>query len=346
MIHYERDILKTSFLDPNSEFQRREISLEIRYDPLTKKPSRIVEFRYKSLPKRDLSIFYKISPEDRCPFCEKNIEKATPKFLEEFYEDGRIKVGEAKAFPNLMPYEKNSIVVVISKEHILSPAQINESLINDALLASKIYIELCEKKLKTEYHSLNWNYMPASGAGFIHPHIQVFAQKRPSSLFSEILNCSFDYKKRFSSNFWLDLIEREKDGERYLGRVGNSFWFLPFSPKSMLFDIAFVVKDKASFLELNDSEIQDLAKGISGALKIFEKENIYAFNMVIFGAGNRKASSYFLLNGRFVARFTVPPIETSDCNYLEKCHGEVFSIIKPEDMRKRIEEYRAELPFE
>lgn len=39
-----------------------------------------------------------------CPFCPERIETGTPRFVGAGFDDGRIRVGQAMALPNLPPY--------------------------------------------------------------------------------------------------------------------------------------------------------------------------------------------------------------------------------------------------
>jgi hypothetical protein len=129
-----REVLTTEILDPRRDFAPMELTLEIRWDPLTGHTSRILPSAGLLQPaKYDLP---ELAEQTRagCPFCAERIEETTPKLPSSVAPEGRIRRGEAVLFPNLLPYSRHSAVSVYSpKRHFLPLGEMSAELIADNL---------------------------------------------------------------------------------------------------------------------------------------------------------------------------------------------------------------------
>lgn len=329
-IEFCKIVKEAKYLDPTKDFKETTLPIEIRTDPLTKKQGRVVNFRFKLPAKPDFSELVERSKEG-CPFCPENIERVTPQFLQGFSDKGRIKVGEAMVFPNSMPYASYNAITLLSGKHFVEIDNFDEELIVNSLLACQEYLKkVLAYETKAHYCSINWNYMPLAGAGLVHPHLQIIASDISTNYHKELITRSMDYYEKTGRNFWEDLIIKEKAlEERYIGSTGTVHWLTSFVPKSMVLDVMAIFTQKDSFLNLQQTDLEDFSHGLKRVLNYFSEQNFYSFNMTIYsGLLNQ---SYFWNHARIVSRFIIPPAGTSDVNYLEKLHEEIFIVKSPED---------------
>ena len=81
------------FKNPFKAFSLDELSLEIRYDPLTGQTSRVFDLPYDPIEKPDFKAMAKNTQDMPCPFCPEAIEKATTLYPEDIIPEGRVNVG-------------------------------------------------------------------------------------------------------------------------------------------------------------------------------------------------------------------------------------------------------------
>src|SRR5439155_13255491 len=101
-----REQFTAELLDPRQAFEPARAEVEVRWDPLTGHSTRVLPEGSMPPPAaQDLERLAELS-RPSCPFCTERIERETPRFLAAVYPQGRIQVGEALLFPNLLPYAK------------------------------------------------------------------------------------------------------------------------------------------------------------------------------------------------------------------------------------------------
>ena len=338
-VRFKKSIREVKLLDHTKDFKEKVLNFEFRFDPLTRKRTRIMNLKFKvpSLP--DLGKIVARSLEYFCPFCEANLEKMTPKFPPGLISEGRIRVGEAVILPNLMPYGQNNSVGIFSTGHFIGLTDFSEEiLVNGFLAAQNFFKRIYKKNAKNKYFSINWNYMPPSGASLIHPHFQLMAEQDPSDYHGSILKRGKRFWKKFKVNYWEDLIKEEKRlEERFLGETGNICWLLYFAPKGMMFDVMGIFLNKRSLLEISSVEFHDFARGLQKVFLYLDKNNLMSFNLALFSGLREK--DYFWSHARLTPRFVIPPMNTSDINFTSMFHDEPLSIIKPEDVGQEMKAF-------
>ena len=166
-----------------------------------------------------------------------------------------------------------------------------------------------------EYAVIGCNYLfPAGGSG-THPHIHVFLDEMPFNSVKTLLNSSKRYFDEHHNNYWDDLIEAEKkEGERYLGNIGNTEWLVPFAP-SGTHEIQAVIRNKSDFLECTEADMASLSQGLSRVLKYYGEQGVYSFNYIIFSGPLGKRVEYLYTGLKIISRFFYPPANVSDVNW-------------------------------
>jgi UDPglucose--hexose-1-phosphate uridylyltransferase len=317
-----REVLTTEILDPRRDFAPTELTLEIRWDPLTGHTSRILPAA--GLLRTATDDLRELAEQTRpgCPFCAERIEQATPKLPPSIAPEGRIGCGEAVLFPNVLPYSRHSSVSVYSPErHFLPLAEMTGELIADNLAAQVEFVRAVMRvEEQATWASVNANHMLPAGSSVFHPHLQGSVNPAPTT-FQRLL--AGTPVERFR-----DYVDEEKrQGRRYLGSTGSIDWLASFAPlgPAELRAFAFGI---ASPAELTDERVRELATGIASALRLYDELGFNSFNLAIYGAPPEMPG--YPLNLRLLARSTLEPLYRSDATWLERLHWEAAVDVAPE----------------
>jgi UDPglucose--hexose-1-phosphate uridylyltransferase len=324
-----------SFLDPFSGFQRKDLEIEVRRDPLSGDVARILEFRARDLGPIDHSLFLERQRQAglKCPFCSENIGKMASRFLPEQVPEGHLTRGEAVLFPNAFPYETMNSVLVLTKEHYVEPGQFTaEILANGFMLAREAFLKLAKDMF---YASVNWNYMMPAGAGIIHPHFQLAAGKTPTRYQDALRRKARVYaRKHPGSDLAAAYLAHERqDGSRWLGRLGPAGWAASFAPRA-IFDIVALVPGGKGLCDLKPAQVDKLAQGLAAVLRYFQAKGVSAFNMALHTSLKSDACLPLML--RLVSRIEIPPMGVDEINYFEKLHDEMLTFVRPEKVAAEI----------
>src|ERR1019366_2368311 len=125
-------------------------------------------------------------------------------------------------FPNISPYDRQGVVVSLSREPFLSANQFTAAQLADGLLASIGYFRSLPKVGRGTHSVITWNYMPPAGATQVHAHFQAFSTNRPGWLLEEEVRRSRLFWRRHHHPYWQELADTEEaSGERFVagGRV-------------------------------------------------------------------------------------------------------------------------------
>lgn len=327
------------YRDPTDKFNLTKIPFEIRHDPLTKRSTRIFPIPKFKLPAYDWKSVVQKSLENFCPFCPHTLERATPRFPENFVPGGRFKVGEAVVVPNLFPNELYTGIVIISSKHYIPLTDFSAPLLVDGFKASLKFIKRAHEfdPKNTIFASVNWNYMPPAGASIVHPHLQTLVGPHPSNRLQLLYNASNQYLNSQKSIFWQNLVEQEKEiGQRYLAQTGRLHWLTAFAPRSVV-DVI-VVFDKCTTIDDIDEQIlNNFASGLLSIFKYIESINIPSFNLSFFPSTQRMPG--YWINARIVGRFNLPPLGGSEINYLQMLHDNPWAVKPPEDVALELKPY-------
>jgi galactose-1-phosphate uridylyltransferase len=325
---------KTRLLNPFKGNHLDEISFEIRFDPLTGSTGRVFDFPFKA-EKPDVADIVDRSRKIFCPFCPATLEKSTPEFPRDFIPEGRIKVGGATLIPNLAPFEKHAGVAIFSKEHFLPMENLTAETMQDAFLASLIYLKkVAQHDPLVRFFSINWNYMPCAGSSIVHAHLQPNAGEVATNALREQIEGCRRYERLNHRGFWQDFVQAEtRKHERDLGRQGSTFWAMSFVPISFLPDVQCVFPDRLSLVDLSEEDLESFLASLSRILKYFLEENIYSFNVSVFSTKEEKSHR---VNARICPRLFPRPIGNSDIAFPQMMHREPFTVRPPEVVREKL----------
>ncbi|OGO31524.1 MAG: hypothetical protein A2Z29_10630 [Chloroflexi bacterium RBG_16_56_11] len=346
-IEFRREIIPSRMLkrDASGNLVESAVPLEFRLDPLTGRSCRVVPFSPERIIRPDLADLEKRSRELTCPFCPPLLEQITPKFTPALFPGGNIRVGKTYGFPNSGPYDVYGAVFVMSDRHFVRLDEFTVGTVRDALLAAQTYL----RRVRTidpqvNYHFVAWNYMPPSGGSLVHPHVQSNAGYFPTNYQRQILDASDRYFEEKGTNFWSDLLEQEKQsGERYVGRIGDTYWLTGFVPQGRLSDVITIFPGRSSITELSEKDLHDFASGLLRVFGYLDRLNLLSFNMSTYSGTSAKS---FWAHARLTPRATLlySPIETSDQFYYQILQDENICILPPEFAAGRLKKQFSEGP--
>ncbi len=338
-ITFKRRVQKTRLLNPADNFKETKLTVETRWDPLTRRTVRILDLPIKKFPPWDMQDMLEKGGSAVCPFCPQVLEKVTPQFPRDFIPEGRLRFGEVCIFPNRTPFDRHCAVVVFTKQHYVPLADFSEEIIFNAFSAACFFLRrVVETDPAVRFFSINWNYLPMSGGSIIHPHLQILAGGVPTHYQGAVIQGGKRYRKRWGRVYWEDLINREKDlGERYIADLGQTVWLTSFAPRGIT-DIMSVFKGRTSLIDLSDQDLKDFARGLIKVFGYFQEYNHNSFNLGLY-SGEHKKDNSFWVNTRMVTRRLLPPVGASDVSYFEKLHGESLDYKTPERTCEEIRKF-------
>jgi len=338
-IEFKSRIQHAKILDPKTGYEEKTLTLETRWDPLTKRTVRVLDLPIKKLDTLDMDEMLKKAGDIQCPFCPDALEEVTPRFADDFIEGGRLCRGEVCVLPNRLPFDRYCAVVVLTHQHYIPLADFTaEQLFNGFSIACVFLRRLIEVDPAARFFSINWNYLPMSGGSIIHPHLQIIGGELPTHYQGEMIQRGREYRQHGGKIFWDELIVTEEElGERYLGAVGNTVWLTSYAPLGFG-DVMAVVRERTSIIDLTDQDLRDFAHGLLKVFHYFHDFNHYSFNLGLY-SGEYGGDDSFWVNARMVSRRLLPPVGASDVSYFEKLHGESIGYKKPERLCEEMKGY-------
>lgn len=263
-------------------------------------------------------------PADGCPFCPDRVSIVTPTF-----EDGtRIQRGESVTFPNLFPFAAWHTVTVITRAHGVE--RFTRRQIRDALGGQ---IESLQGR--AGYPSINWNYLPTSGASIVHPHLQGLVDRHPSAVAERYILASHRYLLQENRCYWDVYREEEAQTPRYL--FGDEIpWFasaVPLGEKE--------IRGILPLARLEELEpyLEPLAAGIEGCLDLYRHLGTSAFNMAIFFDSDGSDHGFRAFCS-LIARINPNISGMSDSAFMERLHREPVILTPPEDLSAHYRDMR------
>ncbi|MBS4008314.1 MAG: hypothetical protein KGZ45_07815 [Clostridium sp.] len=340
-IVFRRETVMTTLLDPRQDFAPVKHEIEFRYDPLTGRSTRLAHLGAIKPQPLNYSALDGASKEF-CPFCPPNIDRVTSLFPQELVK-GRLRLGAATLIANIAPYDVYSGLVILSDKHILSMPELTADVLCDTFsLAINFLTTIHQNDKSIPYFFIGWNYMPPSGGGLVHPHIQVFGSKNPGNIFMDCLHNTHRYKTENNSLYWPDyLAEETKLGKRFLGKVGDIYWLIPFAPLGVLGDVLGVGPHNCTPQELQGSLLADFTDGLVRLFSYYKDNGIFSFNASI--CFSPAGDDEFPLLIRFSPRtFLNTKYFPPDTNFFQVMMQQPVCVIRPEELAAEIRPFYLE----
>ncbi len=330
---FEKKVETCRYLNPLKNFQEDEVTLEVRRDLIAGTVSRVLPYRGKrKLGQPDVKIYLEKSPESFCPFCPALLNQVAARFTPGIFPEGRLTRGRAVLFPNAFPHDAFNTVVVISEKHHLALDELTPEVLRDAFAVCLDYFrKMNAVRPDLNAASINWNYMPPSGGGLLHPHLQTVLGERPTRYVARLRESAEQYERRTGGSLWRDLVADESEkGVRHIARTGAIDWLAAFAPRGMAGEVRFLFPEKNSLWGLDDGDLGHLLSGLSGIFRYLKESGFISFNLALYGS--LRDDGLLAVQGSIIPRFPVPPLGASDVNYFEKLHDEIICPIVPENL--------------
>ena len=333
VLAFRRERLENTFLDPRDGFRPRTEVLEVRFDPLTGRTAHVAHLgAIRPVP---LSWAEVDVPARRvhCPFCPERREAATPCFPPDLIPEGRLSRGEALVVPNIAPYDQVSAITILTHRHLVPMTDFTESQLVDALTVTLDFLRRVRPRLSsTAAALLCWNYMPPSGGGLVHPHVQSLVTHFPGNLYRAELDAAADYARRTGRSYWRDLVEAElQAGERYIGCTGRGHWLAAFAPVGTIGEILGVFPDVETVEAYDESLCRETARAFRRLFRFFETCGASSFNAALCfaPAGWSGWCAYWRVVPRTYLNNEEKP---ADANVFQVVLREPVSSVVPEDL--------------
>jgi UDPglucose--hexose-1-phosphate uridylyltransferase len=316
-VAFERETFETELLDPRRSFERTRTTVEARRNPLPGPTARILPAGSFPPPAQHDLERLAASTRDDCPFCTERIEEQTPRLPPEIWPEGRIHVGEAVLFPNLVPYAKWSSVSVYSAgRHNIPLRELTPQLVADNLRAQREFARAAhDHDRASTWIGVNANHLPPAGSSIFHPHLQGSVNPLPTTMQRLLAQVGPDALQSY-------LAAEHEAAERLVASSTRVTWLASFAPLGPAEICAFVdgARDSSG---LTDIDIDELARGISAALRVYDDLGFQSFNLALYGV-----CDFVLL--RLVARAYFGAAERSDAMWSERLQWEAATDLAPE----------------
>ncbi|HEV8624186.1 MAG TPA: hypothetical protein VG034_06995 [Acidimicrobiia bacterium] len=316
--------VKVEVLHPGHGFEPVATHLEIRWDPLTGHTSRVLPPSGLLPPQRFDLAALAAETQAACPFCSELIESAVPRFPSAILPEGRLRVGEAVLFPNLLPYSQYSSVSVYSPaRHFLPLGQLTPRLVTDNLAAQVAFDDaVVAADPAASWASINANHMLPSGSSIFHPHFQGGVNPVPTN--QQRLLAAVPGER------YVDYLATERRlGRRWLGELGGITWLAAFAPLGPG-DLRAFIPGVTCPADLTAEQVEALGTGVSRALALYAALGFESFNMALYGAP--PGVDGYMLNLRLVCRSNLEPLYRSDVAWLDRVHSEPAVDLAPEQL--------------
>ena len=316
---FQLETFEAELLDPRRGFEPTRTTVEVRRDPLTGHGARILPAGSFPPPARHDLERRAAETREACPFCAERIEEQTPRLPAAVRPEGRIRAGEAVLFPNLVPYAKWSSVSVYSPErHLLALTELTPALVADNLRTQAEFARaVAAADSSAQWVSVNANHLPPSGSSIFHPHLQGSASPLPTTMQRLLAAVRPEDVRAY-------LAAERGNGARLVASAEGVDWLASFAPLGPA-EICAFVEGAGSPHELDDARLEELARGISAVLRVYDGLGFQSFNLALYGVPRGG-----MLLARLVARAYFGVAERSDAMWSERLQWEAATDLAPE----------------
>ncbi len=344
-LNLRKEIRRAYLLNPMCGFEVEKQTLERRFDPLTGLSTFVVKGRFRYIEKffhTDKQLLEELAEASRpnCPFCPERVELATPKFPKEVYGGGRIKVGKCMAFPSLHAHSDFNAVIVLGPKHLAFPKELGADTLEEGLEAGLEALKAAYRaNPELAYGTIIMNYLPPAGSSVIHPHMQALASNTPFNYQRLLLIKSYEYYAQTSKNYWVQLVDHEKNvRERFIYEGNYLTWIVPFAPLRF-FEVWGIFKEPLTLTEMKAQHSAELADGLSKILAFYDDRGILCVNLALILPQFGVSQEYFNPQIRVCARFGLIRPFISDFWALATLLHESEVIEPPEDYAIELRNY-------
>ncbi len=288
-IAFEKISSTFTILNPFNNFIPEDHRVEVRKDPLLGDTS-IYNPYLKDKAKaffgqNDPDLIQKLAGESarNCIFCGDNVVTKTACYPPDIMPGGRIRKGGAVLFSNLFSLGAYHPVIAFCGAHFLKLSEFTPGILADGFEAAQEFLRCvyCRDE-STLYTTICSNYLLPAGASMVHPHLQMLVTPVAYTYHARMLEACRRYYEKNGSSYYDDLVaEEKKTNERYVVRHNSWHWLAAFSPIGSN-EITAIHDNESDFETLPAADLQDLARGISKVLLLYECLGLLSFNYSLY----------------------------------------------------------------
>jgi galactose-1-phosphate uridylyltransferase len=192
------------------------------------------------------------------------------------------------------------------------------------------------KDLAAVFSTVCANYLLPAGASLVHPHVQMLVTPVAYSYHARLLDAARRYYEKNGSSYYDDLIAAEKRvNERYISQQNNWHWLAAFSPLGSN-EITAIHETETDFAALSDDDLNDLSRGISAVLLMYERLGHLSFNYALYSVrrGGRDEGQRCIF--KIISRQNLYPNYRSDDYFLQKMLQTELIFSLPEELAEQL----------
>ena len=332
-------------LNPLKGFAPERQRIEIYRDPLLGHTSvynpAIEEGRKVFLNDVDRDMLARLATEGAkvCVFCPERVD-GVARFPDALIPGGVVKIGEAVGFPNLIGMGGHHSVAIVSRAHFLELHELSPGLIANAWRALRqIAQAVRQRDPRALWLTVHGNYLLPAGASLMHPHFQMLIGSEPYTHHARLAEACYRYLQQEGRSYHRDLVEHERaEGSRYIAATGRWHWLAAFSPLGTN-EIIAVHEAEGDLLRMDEGELDDLARGLSSALRFYEDLGHLSFNYTLYARRQPEVDDGFQCLLRVMTRQNPAPNYRCDDFYLQKGLQTELMLHRPETLAARARDF-------
>jgi len=338
-IRFESVSEKVRFHSPLQQMELVEVEIERRRDPLSGRcaiySNALKDKGEMFFGPTDHDLIARVAGQSRenCFFCPEHVETTTPRYEESWLPGGLVKTGDCFLFPNLFPLSALHAVIALGKKHVRSLDDFPARLLQDGFSAALQFARsVHQSDASMSYLTVNANYLFPAGASMVHPHLQLFGGKYPSSRVEQLASDCRRFRREQGRDYFGLLVEEEQEsGERYVASSGPVHWLAPFAPIGTN-EILGILPGRPDLLALDGDSLGGLSAGLSKILAYYHRTGFSTFNFTIYSAALGRDDNPFPVFIRVICRQNVQANYRTDDYFIQKLLGEELMLTLPEDL--------------
>ena len=342
-ISFEKISSTFTILNPFNDFAPEEHRVEVRKDPLLGDTS--VHNPYLKDKARaffgdnDEELIKKLAEESAkgCIFCGENVLNKTARYPSGILSHGRLRTGEAVLFANLFSVGAYHPVIALGSKHFLKLSEFAPQLLADGMGAAQEFLRsVYRTDASAIFTAVCANYLLPAGASLVHPHLQMLVTPLAYSYHARLLDACRLYQEKYGTNYFDDLIAEERSIDvRHIAEQNRWNWLAAFSPMGSN-EITAIHEKATDFEALSNGDLQDLARGISKVLLLYERLGHLSFNYALFSVrqGARAAGARCVF--KIISRQNLYPNYRSDDYFLQKMLQTELIFNQPEELAEQL----------
>lgn len=342
-IAFEKISSTFTILNPFNGFAPEEHRVEVRKDPLLGDTS--VHNPYLKDKARaffcenDAELIKKLAEESSkgCIFCGENVLHKTAQYPSDILSQGRIRTGEAVLFANLFSVGAYHPVIALGSKHFLKLSEFAPQLFADGMEAAQEFLRsVYRTDASAVFTAVCANYLFPAGASLVHPHLQMLVTPMAYSYHARLLDACRLYYEKYGTSYFDDLIAEEKRiGARHIAEQNRWHWLAAFSPMGSN-EITAIHEKATDFGALSKEDLQDLSRGISTVLLLYERLGHLSFNYALFSVRQGARAEGFRCVFKIISRQNLYPNYRCDDYFLQKMLQTELIFNPPEELAEQL----------